>query len=127
MPRYPEPRDRGASTPPARLPSFYSIESTRGFVAVADAEADIINFSAVVSRVEVSCETFNATLRFKHRDRDEADTVLVRAGTIRTFDFRCTGVRAFNTTGGSAASLQIIGYIETDGRGQSEPWPGEAR
>ena len=130
MPRnfgFPSPRQRADWYQHAPLPGFTSIESTRGYVAVGDAEADIIRFSGNVARVDLRCETFGAVVLLTDRNGNQVDTITLRANESRTVDVVCNVVRALNAVGGSAAALQVVGYFQKPGAFSSTPtMPPEA-
>ena len=120
-PGYPAPRARGDITPRAPLAGFVSHESTRGYVAVTDAEADIIRFSGRVQRVDLRCETFGVVVTLTGRALEERDTITLRANESRTVDVACSVVRASNAVAGSAGTLQVVGYFQQPGHVNLEP------
>ena len=114
-PGYPAPRTRGEVTPRAPLAGFIAHESTRGYVAVADVEGDIIRFSGTVQRVDLRCETFGVVVRLTDRDNREVDTITLRALESRTIDVACSVVRASNAVALSLGALQVVGYFQCAG------------
>jgi hypothetical protein len=118
---YPAPRARGAW--PARTPlqGFIAYESTRGVVATLDLPSDIIRFSGRVQRVDLRCGAQPIIVTLTDRDRREADTIEMLAGTTRTVDVACTVVRAQNRLQGFSSELEVIGYFQESGHVNLEP------
>jgi len=118
---YPHARQRAPWTNLAPLPGFTAIESTRGYVTITDAEADVIRFSGDVARVDLRCETFGVVVLLTDRNGAQVDTITLRANENRTVDVICNVVRASNAVGGSAGALQVVGYFQKPGAFSSLP------
>jgi hypothetical protein len=109
MPTFPAARQRPRLQGTPLELRYERIESTRGFVTLGDADADVIRFSGQVDAVDVWVETFGAVLTFCDRDNVEVDTITLRVGQTYASRFACSTVRARNAVGGSNATVQCVG------------------
>ena len=107
---YPAPRVR----PPLALRPvadvFERAEPMPAFVATADAEATLVEFSGVVDHVLVSVFAADAVLRFTTRDRPGGQEVFVAAGANIRVPVRCDTVRARSAAAGLPANVRATGF-----------------
>jgi hypothetical protein len=106
---YPHARERAGPGPATLTDRFREAQTTAGFVAVTDADAEVIVFSGRPDRVLLTVEVNDVIVSLRDRARDAADEVTLRAG--QAFTFQQTGERvvARNATAGLAGRVQVIG------------------
>ncbi len=106
---YPAPRERAGSPPALLTDRFWQSQTSAGFVAVGDADAELFVFSGRPDRVEIIVELNDVIVSLRCRARDEADEVTLRAGQAYTFARTGERVIARNAIAGAAGRIQVIG------------------
>lgn len=106
---YPGARARAGEPAPRVADVFPRHQATNGFIALGDADADVLVFSGVPERVEVWVELFDAILTFEGLTSREEAEITLRAGQFYEPAIPCRRVVARNATAGSNARVQVVG------------------
>ncbi len=84
-------------------------QSTNGYVTQGDALADLIVFSGVPDRIEITCLSFPVLVQFTDEQGRVRPEIRIEAGGAYDAQLRARKVRARNATAGSNALVQVIG------------------
>lgn len=106
---WPAPRERPGHGPATLTDRFRESQTTGGFRAVGDADAEVIVFAGRPDRVLIVVELNDVIVSLRDRARDEADEVTLRAGQSYLFERRGERVVARNATAGEPGRVQVIG------------------
>jgi hypothetical protein len=94
----------------AAIPGGFSHNDSTYVAAVADAFATF-QFADICSRVDIWCWTNGVTIgRRSTAVASFEDDIRVDANQFYSFDCDCDAIRHKNTTPGSAAAIQIVGW-----------------
>lgn len=89
---------------------FQRVQTTDGFVTVADTDGTLIEFAGTPDTIELLCTTFDVILTLTDRARSRDVEIIVLAAT--RYEHRGGGfdtLLARNRVGGSAGIVQAIG------------------
>lgn len=106
---FPAPRPRPAGAAAGTAEKYERYESTDSFIAVADADAEIITFSGKPDAITLTARVADALVTLTDRMNRERHVVVVLAGTtIDTYISR-ERVLARERTAGGGAELHVVG------------------
>lgn len=106
---YPGARERDRPSAGTLTNRFRPHQTTRGYIALGTAMADVIVFAGVPDKIELFTRDAAMVVQFTDRADQELDTIELPAGIFYEPGLVGEKVRARNAAAGVVASLQVIG------------------